>query len=146
MGEDFQSWCDVRAGVVSTSPELIYDAAEHYYIQVVNQVKDPQKHRDLETWLGSIRHKVAIARQLRLETTRAAVLREHLQDHPSTRGIRKYASDDAVLLARRLESDAQNEFQLLLACIYRLGYRKLVTYRGYRPMPQIRRSAEAQQR
>lgn len=144
MGDDMQQWCEVRSAAVGPSPELIYDAAEHYYLQVANQVKGRQQHHDLDTRLGSIKHKVAIARQARLETTRTAVLRDDLQDHPSTRENKKYSTDDPVLLACRLESDAENELELLLARIYQLGYRKLVTYRGFKPAPQPKRSPQPQ--
>ena len=136
MGDDMQQWCDERSAAAGRSPELIYDAAEHYYLQVANQVKDRQKHHDLDIRLGSIKHKVAIARLARLGNTRSARLRDGLQDHPSTRGNGKYSADDPLLLACRLESDATNELQLLLARIYQLGYRKLVTYRGFKPTPQ----------
>lgn len=136
MGDDMQHWCDVRCAAVCKSPELIYDAAEHYYLQVANHVKDRQKHNDLEIRLRSIKHKVAIARQARLGTTGTATLRDELQDHPSTRENRKYTADDPALLARRLESDAENELALLLASIYQLGFRRLVTYRGFKPALQ----------
>ncbi|HWF82767.1 MAG TPA: hypothetical protein VN695_19495 [Streptosporangiaceae bacterium] len=142
MGEDMQQWCEVRSAVVASSPELIYDAAQHYYLQVTNQVKDRQKQHDLDTRLGSIEHKVAIARLARLGTTPAAVLHDDLQNHPSTRENRKYCADDPALLASRLESDAKNELALLLAFIHQLGYKKLVTYRGYKPTPQARRSPQ----
>jgi hypothetical protein len=144
MGDDMQHWCDVRSAAAGISPELIYDAAEHYYIQMANQVRDRQKHDDLDIRLGSIKHKVAIARRARLGTTGIAVMRDRLQDHPSTRQNRKYVADDPILLARRLESDAENELQLLLACMYQLGYRKLVTYRGFKPAPRPSRSAQPQ--
>lgn len=144
MGDDMRSWCEARSAMVGSSPELVYDAAEHYYLQVTNQVKDRQSHHDLDTRLGSIKHKVAIARQARLETTKAAVLHDSLQDHPSTRANKKYSPDDPVFLACRLESDAETELELLLARIYQLGYRRLVTYRGYKPAPQERRSPQPQ--
>jgi len=144
MGHDMQHWCDVKSAAVATSPELIYDAAEHYYLQVANQVRDRQKHDDLDIRLLSIKHKAAIARRVRLGMTGTAVLQHDLQDHASTRENRKYAADDPVLLARRLESDAENELQLLLACIYQLGYRKVVTYRGFKPTPAARRSMQPQ--
>lgn len=142
MGDDMQHWCEVRSAAVGANPELIYDAAEHYYLQVANQVKDRQKHHDLDIRLGSIEHKVAIARLARLGTTSTVVLRDRLQDHPSTRDDRKYPADDPALLACRLESDAENELQLLLACIYQLGNRKLVTYRGFKPAPQPKRTPQ----
>jgi hypothetical protein len=143
MGDDMRQWCQARSAAVGSS-ELIYDAAAHYYLQVTNQVKDRQKHHDLDVRLGSIKHKVAIAQQARLGTTRSSVLHDDLQDHPSTRANKKYSADDPDLLACRLESDAENELELLLARIYQLGYRKLVTYRGYKPAPQVRRSPQPQ--
>ena len=142
MGDDMRRWCEVRSAAVAKSPELIYDAAEHYYVQVTNQVKDRQKHDDLDNRLGSIRHKVAIARLARLGATSTTVLRDDLNAHPSTRENRKYTADDPALLARRLESDAENELALLLARIYQLGYRKLVTYRGFKPSLQPSRTVD----
>lgn len=142
MGDDVQSWCDVRSAVVSTTPELIYDAAEHYYLQVANQVKDRQRREDLDRPLSSIRHKTSAMRLARLDTTRSAMLRDALQDHPYTRGNGKYAVDSPGRLADRLESEAQNELHLLLASIYRLGYRKLVMYRGLKPTPRVKRPVQ----
>lgn len=144
MGDDMQNWCEVRTAAVGPHPELIYDAAEHYYLQVANQVKDRQKHHDLDMRIASIKHKVSIARRARLKTTETAALRDDLQDHPSTCDNKKYQADDPILLACRLESDAENEFQLLLACIYQLGYRKLVMYRGFKPAPQASPAAQPQ--
>lgn len=144
MGDDMQSWCEVRTAAVGPNPELIYDAAGHYYLQVANQVKDRQKLHDLDIRIASIKHKVAIARQARLRTSGTAALRDDLQDHPSTCDNKKYRADDPSLLACRLESDAENELQLLLACIYQLGYRKLVTYRGFKPAPQAKRATQPQ--
>lgn len=144
MGHDMQHWCEVKSAAAAKNPELIYDAAEHYYLQVANQVKDRQKHDDLDIRLLSIKHKAAIARRVRLGTAGAAVLEHDLQDHPATRENRKYAADDPVLLASRLESDAENELALLLAFIYQLGYRKVLTYHGFKPapVPQARRLAQ----
>jgi len=133
MGDDMQNWCDRRAKAASVSPELTYDAAQHYYLQVVKKIKDRQKRDDLESRLSSIKHKVAMARQARLGTAGATDLKDDLDDHPSTRGGRSYSADDPDLLASRLESDAENELHLLLARIYQLRYRKLVIYRGFKP-------------
>ena len=135
MGDDMQYWCDVRSAAVVKSPELIYDAAQHYYLQVTNRIKDRQRHRELDDQLDSIRHKVAIARRAKPGGNPASEWRDELGDHQSTRGSRKYSAADPALLARRMESDAQNELHLMLAGIYRLGYTKLVTYRGYKPAP-----------
>ncbi len=136
MGDDLQHWCDVRSAAVVKSPELIYDAAQHYYLQVTNRIKDRQKHRELDDQLDSIRHKVAIARRAKPGANPAPEWQDELGDHPSTRGSRKYSAADPALLARRMESDAQNELHLMLAGIYRLGYTRLVTYRGYKPAPR----------
>lgn len=144
MGDDMQHWCDVRSAAVATSPELIYDAADHYYIQMANQVRDRRQHDDLDARLGSIKHKVELARRARLGTVETTLLLDQLHNHPSTRGSRKYGADDPILLARRLESDAENELQLLLACMYQLGHRKLVTYRGFKPVPQPKHSPQPQ--
>lgn len=144
MGDDMQDWCAVRSAAVGPNPELIYDAAEHYFVQVASHVKDRQAHHDLEVRIGSIKHKVSMARQARLRTTGTVALRDDLQAHPSTGDEKKYRADDPILLACRLESDAENEFQLLLACIYRLGFRKLVTYRGFKPAPQAKPATQPQ--
>ena len=140
MGEDLHDWCDARSAPAGTSLKLVGDAAEHYYTQMASRVKDPQKRHDLDSRIGSIHHKVAMARMARRATVSAAVLRDCLRDHPSTGDTRKYNTDDRITLARRLESDAANEFHLLLAAIYRLGFRKMIAYRGFKPMPQIQRS------
>jgi len=143
MGDDVQRWCDVRSAVVATTPELIYDAAEHYYLQVANYVKDRPRREDLDRRLSSIRHKVSAMRLARLDATKPAMLQDALQDHPYTRDNGKYAVANADRLADRLESEAENELQLLLACIYRLGYRRLVMYRGLKPAPQVKRPVES---
>ncbi len=142
MGDDVQNWCDVRSAVVAKTPELIADAAEHYYLQVANHVKDRRTRDDLDRRLSSIRHKVAAMRLARLETTKPAMLRDALQDHAYTRDNGKYAIDSPDRLADRLESEAENELRLLLAYIYRLGYRKLVMYRGFKPAWQPKRPVQ----
>jgi hypothetical protein len=135
MGSDLQHWCDERSAVAAKNPELINDLADHYYIQVAGQVKDRRKREDLDNRIASIRHKAAVAAKAKLGVS-TDVLEEDLQGHSSTRESRGYAANDAVLLSRRLESDAQNELNLLLARIYLLGYRNLVTYLGYKRIPQ----------
>jgi len=132
MGDDLQDWCDIRSGAAKANPELIPDAADHYHLQVANLLKDKRDRRKLDYWLGSIRHKARAARLASLNTTPAR-LRATLQNHPSTRDSRKYATDDPQALARRLTSDAGSELNLLLAHCYRLGHRKLVIYRGFKP-------------
>jgi hypothetical protein len=133
MGDDLQHWCDDRSSAVANTPELIDDAAEHYYLQMAKHLKSREQHQEFDELLGSIRHKITVARRARQGNGSPSALRDALADHESTRDNSKYSAEDPILLARRLESDAQNEFNLLLASIYRLGYRKLLTYRGYKP-------------
>jgi hypothetical protein len=132
MGDDMQAWCDVRSAAASANPELISDAAEHYYLQVANLLKYAQPRAELDRRRRSIRHKVNAARLASLATTPAR-LQATLQSHPSTRDPRKYSADDPPRLASRLSSEAENELHLMLAYIYRLGHRKLVVYQGYKP-------------
>lgn len=132
MGDDLQDWCDIRSSAVQANPELTSDAAEHYYLQVANLLKDDKDRTELDYWRASIRHKTRTARLAGLDTTPAR-LRTALASHPSTRDSRQYAADDPQTLARRLTCDADSELNLLLAHSYRLGYRKLVIYRGFKP-------------
>jgi hypothetical protein len=134
MGEDLHNWCEDRSAAAANSPELIDDLAEHYYLQVRNHLKNRD---ELELRLDSIRRKVALARRARQGRLRAPALQDALEDHSSTRNNRKYSAEDQDRLARRLESDAQSELMQLLAAIYRLGHRKLIKYRGYKPAPQV---------
>jgi len=76
-------------------------------------------------------HKINIVRLINLDTTPAR-LHDAPQKHPSTQNMRRYADDDLPRLARRLESGATNELGLFLACVYRLGYHKLLIY-PFRP-------------
>jgi hypothetical protein len=143
MGEDMQDWCDARSLAVARSPQLISDAANHYYLQVVNQLKDLQAREDLDHWRNSIAHKVGMARRASVDTPE--VLRTALARHHTTRDARKYPVDDLDRLARRLRSEAENELHLMLAYLYRLRYRKLLTYGGLRPMPPHRSSPRSSQ-
>jgi hypothetical protein len=84
-----------------------------------------------------------MARRARRDTQE--VLRIALERHPATRDSRKYPADDPERLVRRLRSEAENELHLMLAYIYRLGYRKLLTYGGYKPKPPARSSPSSSQ-
>ncbi len=138
MGDDMQDWCDARSRAAARSPELTADAANHYYLQVVNQLKDLQAREDLDHWRNSITHKIAMARRARRDTPE--LLRIALERHPATRDARNYPADDPDRLVRRLRNEAENELHLMLAYLYRLGYRKLLTYGGYAPKPAPRSS------
>jgi hypothetical protein len=143
MAEAVQDWCDDRASAVARNPELASDAANHYYLQVVNQLKELQAREDLDYWRSSIAYKIEMARRARNESPE--VLRTALARHPATRDARKYATGDPDRLARRLRSEAENELNLMLAYLYRLGYRKLLIYGGLRPMPSRRSSPRSSQ-
>lgn len=133
MGDDMQDWCDARSRATTRSPELVSDAADHYHLQVVNQLKNPQAREDIDYWRSSIAHRIAMAQRASRDTPEA--LRIALARHPATRDARKYPADDPDRLARRLRSEADNELHLMLAYMYRLGYRALVVYGGFKPMP-----------
>jgi hypothetical protein len=130
MGDDMLDWCDTRIRAASAKPQWIADAVTYYYDQV-RGVKDGRTRADLSRWQESITHKIGIVRLIGLDTTPAR-LQESLARHPSTQHTRKYADDDLPRLARRMESDALNELNLFLACVYRLGYHKLLIY-PFRP-------------
>jgi hypothetical protein len=142
MGDDLQEWCDARSAAASENPELTSDAAQHYCLQVANQLKDTNAREELDRWRGSIRHKIRTVRLIGLETT-SERLQAELRRHPGTRDARKYTADDPERLAGRLTSEAENELHLLLAHLYRLGFRKLVIYRGFKPVPPPSRKERA---
>jgi hypothetical protein len=131
MGEDMQAWCDVRRQAAAMRPQWISDAVQYYAGQVENRIKDERAQMELSRWRESIVHKISIVRLIDLDTT-AARLRDSLQKDVSTRNIRKYSDDDLPRLALRLETEALNELHLYLACVYRLGYHKLLIY-PFRP-------------
>jgi len=140
MGDDMQDWCDVRSAAASENPQLTPDAAKHYCLQVVNQIKDDKVREDLQRRRESINHKVGIVQLIDLANTPAR-LRAELQRHSSTRDTRKYNADDPALLSDRLTTEAQTELHLLLAHLYQLGYRKLVIYLGFKPLAQDRKQS-----
>jgi hypothetical protein len=134
MGDDMQDWCDVRCAAVAGDSQLISDAAEHYYIQVANQLKHDQERAEVERLRASIMHKAKTAQLAGLATTPAR-LQAALRAHAGTSDPRKYAAGDPQQLADRLTFEAANELHLLLAYFYRLGYRKLVIHQGFKPAP-----------
>ena len=131
MGEDMQQWCDVRLRAASRTPQYVSDAAEYYYNQVGRQVRDGPVHDQLVRWRDSIRHKVGVVRLIDLEAGPATV-EEALQDHSATTDWRRYPVDDLARLSRRLTAEAENELFLFLACVYRLGFHRLLIY-PFRP-------------
>jgi len=131
MGEDMQAWCDVRRQAAAERPQWISDAVQYYASQVEGRLRDRQAQADLRRWRESIVHKIGIVRLINLDTTETR-LRDSLQQHASTRHIRKYSADDLPRLAERLETEALNELNLYLACVYRLGHRRLLVF-PFRP-------------
>lgn len=136
MGDDMQDWCDARARATERNPDLISDAADHYHLQVAPQLKDLRAREDIDYWRSSIEHRIAIAQRANRGTPER--LRTALGRHPATRDARKYPADDPDRLILRLHSEAENELHLMLAYLYRLGYRDLVVYRGFKPAPPRR--------
>jgi hypothetical protein len=136
MGDDTQEWCDVRLRAASRTPQWLSDAADYYYNQVGNRLKDRRAHDQLGRWRESIEHKIKIVRLIDLQTT-AARLQAALNDHPATSDSRRYSVDDLPRLSRRLIAEAENELQLFLALLYRLGYHRLLIY-PFRPQPWTR--------
>jgi hypothetical protein len=136
MGDDLEAWCNARLAAVSKMPQWVSDAAKYYYDQVASRVKDKRAREELDQWRESIEHKISVVRLINLETT-SARLDSVLQSHPSTQGMRKYAIGGLPRLASRLEVEAQNELQLFLASVYRLGYHKLLIY-PYRALASAR--------
>lgn len=139
MGVDMQAWCDIRHRAATEEPQWISDAAKYYYDQVRGRVKDRRALEELCDWRDSIVHKIGIVRLINLDTTPER-LHDSLQRHSSTQNQRRYADDNLLRLARRLESDATNELDLFLASVYRLGYHKLLIY-PFRP--SVHRSPRA---
>ncbi|HEY1821348.1 MAG TPA: hypothetical protein VGG83_15600 [Trebonia sp.] len=134
MGDDMQDWCDTRLRAASPKPQWIADAAEYYYNQVAVGFRKGRVRADLDRWLDSITHKISIVRLINLDTSPSR-LRAALQLHACTQQIRKYDEDDMLRLALRLETEALNELHLFLACVYRLGYHKMLIY-PFRPTVQ----------
>ena len=126
IGDDLEAWCEARVKAVAKMPQRTAEAAQYYFSQVANRLKDRAALEELNRWLGSIEHKNEILRLIRLDTTTDR-LQAALQNHSSTWPLQKYIHD-RPRLTDRLESDAQNELHLLLASLYRLGYHKLLIY------------------
>jgi hypothetical protein len=137
MGDDLQDWCDTRSRAVSGKPQRVAGAAQYYYNQVAGRLKDDRAREELSSWRDSIRHKIEIVQMIgRYEPLER--VENALQSHASTSNTHKYDADDLPRLARRLESEAENELHLFLAFVYRRGYRKLLIY-PFRPTPAPRR-------
>jgi hypothetical protein len=138
MGDDMQEWCDARLMVASRMPQWLSDAAGYYYSQVGGRVKEGGAKAELGCWRESIGHKIKVVRLIGLDTTPERV-QAALQLHPATSGSRRYAVDDLPRLARRLTAEAENELNLFLASVYRLGYHRLLIY-PFRPqdLPRAR--------
>jgi len=130
MGDDMQEWCDTRIEAVRPRPQWIAAAAQYYWNQM-GGVTDPRARADLDRWLQSITHKIAMVNLIDLEPG-SRRLRASLQLHPSTQHSRKYSEDDPARTARRLETEALNELHLFLAYAYRHGYHTMLIY-PYRP-------------
>jgi hypothetical protein len=130
MGDDLQEWCDARLDAASKTPQRVADATQYYHNQVGARLRNKQARDQLKRWRESIEHKTSIVRLIGLDTTPAR-LNAALQWHPSTRDSGRYTAHDLMYLADRLESEAQNELYLFLACVYRLGFHKLLIY----PLP-----------
>ena len=133
MGEDMQAWCDARFWVVVPlmEPRAISGAAQYYYDQVKGRIKDRRALAELSGWRDSIEHKANLVRLIAVETP--ARLQAALQSHPSTRNMDNISAADLTRLAGRLISDAQNDLNLLLVSLYRLGYYKLPVYQYSTP-------------
>jgi hypothetical protein len=130
MGDDMQEWCDTRIEAARPRPQWIADAAEYYWNQL-GRVTEGRARADLDRWLQSITHKIAMMNLIDLEPGPRR-LRASLQLHPSTQHSRRYSEDDPARAARRLETEALNELHLFLAYAYRLGYHTMLIY-PYRP-------------
>ena len=136
IGDDMQDWCDARSRAVSGRPQRVADAAQYYYNQLVGRPKDDRAREQLYCWRESIRHKINVAQMIG-HGEPAARVHAALQSHPSTSSTGKYDTADLPRLARRLQSEAENELHLLLAWAYRRGYHKLLIY-PFRPPPAPR--------
>jgi hypothetical protein len=133
IGDDLQDWCDARSRAVSGRPQQMADAAQYYYRQVAGRLKDDRDREQLYCWRESIRHKSKVVQVIGRGDPAGQVLAA-LQYHPSTSSPGRYDTGDLPRLARRLQSDAENELHLLLAWAYRRGHHKLLIY-PFRPPP-----------
>lgn len=137
IGDDLQDWCDARSSAVSGRPQEVADASQYYYNQVAGRPMDDRARERLYGWRESIRYKTEIVQMIGRGEP-AARLRAALQSHPSTSNAGKYDTSDPPRLARRLQSEAENELYLLLAWAYRRGHHKLLIY-PFRPPPAAHR-------
>jgi hypothetical protein len=133
IGDDLQDWCDARSRAVSGRPQQMADAAQYYFSQLAGRLKDGRAREQLYCWRESIRHKIKVVDMIDRGEP-AARLHAALQSHPSTCDTGKYDTAEPPRLARRLQSEADNELHLLLAWAYQRGYHKLLIY-PFRPPP-----------
>jgi hypothetical protein len=136
MGEDMQEWCDDRLRAAAKKPQWLSDAAEYYFNQVRDTLADARVRSQLAGWQESIQHKIRIVRLIELDPYPDQV-EEALHYLPAMTNGRRYAVDDLPALTRRLTAEAENELNLLLARVYRLGYHRLLIY-PFRPEPAPR--------
>jgi hypothetical protein len=136
MGDDMQEWCDDRARAAAKKPQWLADAAGYYFNQVGDGLADARVRGQLAGWQDSIQHKIRIVRLIELDPYPDRV-EEALHYLPVTTNGRRYAVDDLPALSRRLTAEAENELNLFLACVYRLGYHRLLIY-PFRPEPAPR--------
>jgi len=66
MGDDMQEWCDTRTEAARPKPQWIADAAQYYWNQM-GRVTDRRARADLDRWLQSITHKIAMVNLIDLE-------------------------------------------------------------------------------
>jgi len=133
MAEDTQEWCDTRLTAASRTPQFLSEAEDYYFNQVKGSLKDNRTRNQLAQWQGSIRRKVRIVQMIDRGMSRSKV-EEALRYDPDTADPRKYNADDPRALARRLRTEAENELNLFLSSLYRLGYHRLLIY-PYRTDP-----------
>jgi hypothetical protein len=131
MGDDLENWVETRLRVASSQPQWIAEAAQYYSNQAEGLPRDNGARVSLDRWRDSITHKIGIVRLIDLDADTDR-LRASLHLHPSTQHVRADSDDERSRLADRLETEAQNELRLFLACIYRLGYHRMLVY-PFRP-------------
>src|SRR5580700_5964573 len=66
MGDAMQEWCATRTEGARPRPQWIADAAQYYWNQM-GRVTDRRARADLDRWLQSITHKIAMVNLIALE-------------------------------------------------------------------------------
>ena len=128
MGDDMQDWCDTRIEAARPKPQWIADAAQYYWNQL-GRVTDQRARADLDRWLDSITHKIAMVNLIDLDPGPAR-LRAPCNCTPR----HSTAASTARRPGRRPAAggEALNELHLFLAYAYRLGYYTMLIY-PFRP-------------